>query len=39
MCSEKAYSSIPILNAVNLLFLNSEREVVDFAAEVRSYWI
>jgi len=34
MCSEKAYPSIPILNGINLFFLSSEREVVEFAREV-----
>ncbi|RPB23626.1 hypothetical protein L211DRAFT_786397 [Terfezia boudieri ATCC MYA-4762] len=33
MCSEKAYPSIPILNGINLFFLSSEREVVEFATE------
>ena len=30
-CSEKAYPSLPIPNAKNLLFLDSEGSVVDFA--------
>lgn len=30
-CSEKAYPSLPIPNAKNLLFLDSEGGVVDFA--------
>ncbi|KAL8735629.1 MAG: hypothetical protein Q9166_000798 [cf. Caloplaca sp. 2 TL-2023] len=30
-CSEKAYPSLPITNAKNLLFLESEGSVVDFA--------
>ncbi|KAL8944795.1 MAG: hypothetical protein Q9216_000217 [Gyalolechia sp. 2 TL-2023] len=30
-CSEKAYPSLPIANAKNLLFLDSEGSVVDFA--------
>ena len=30
-CSEKAYPSLPISNAKNLLFLDSEGAVVDFA--------
>ena len=32
-CSEKAYPSLPISNAKNLLFLNSEGAVVEFARE------
>ena len=32
-CSEKAYPSLPILNAKNLLFLESEGAVVTFAQE------
>ena len=32
-CSEKAYPSLPIANAKNLLFLESEGSVVDFAKE------
>ena len=32
-CSEKAYPSLPITNAKNLLFLDSEGSVVDFAKE------
>ena len=32
-CSEKAYPSLPIANAKNLLFLESEGSVVDFARE------
>ncbi|SLM37041.1 proteasome regulatory particle subunit [Lasallia pustulata] len=32
-CSEKAYPSLPIANAKNLLFLDSEGSVVDFAQE------
>jgi 26S proteasome regulatory subunit N12 len=34
-CSEKAYTSLPISNAKNLLFLDSEGAVVKFANEVR----
>ena len=30
-CSERAYPSLPISNAKNLLFLDSEGSVVDFA--------
>ena len=30
-CSEKAYPSLPIVNAKNLLFLESEGSVVEFA--------
>ena len=30
-CSEKAYPSLPIANAKNLLFLDSEGSVVNFA--------
>ncbi len=30
-CSEKAYLSLPISNAKNLLFLDSEGSVVEFA--------
>ncbi|KAL7270125.1 regulatory particle non-ATPase [Rhizina undulata] len=30
-CSEKAYSSLPISNAKNLLFLDSDKAVIDFA--------
>lgn len=30
-CSEKAYPSLPIASAKNLLFLQSEGSVVDFA--------
>lgn len=30
-CSEKAYQSLPISNAKNLLFLDSEGAVVEFA--------
>lgn len=30
-CSEKAYGSIPISNAKNLFFLDSEGAVMDFA--------
>ena len=30
-CSEKAYPSLPIASAKNLLFLDSEGSVVDFA--------
>lgn len=30
-CSEKAYPSLPIANAKNLLFLESEGAVLDFA--------
>ncbi|KAF8477193.1 SAC3/GANP/Nin1/mts3/eIF-3 p25 family-domain-containing protein [Kalaharituber pfeilii] len=33
MCSEKAYSSIPIVNGINLFFLDSERAVVEFARD------
>ena len=32
-CSEKAYPSLPIANAKNLLFLDSEGSVVEFAQE------
>jgi 26S proteasome regulatory subunit N12 len=32
-CSERAYPSLPISNAKNLLFLNSEGAVVEFAQE------
>jgi 26S proteasome regulatory subunit N12 len=32
-CSEKAYPSIPIANAKNLLFLDSEGSVVSFAKD------
>ena len=32
-CSEKAYPSLPIANAKNLLFLESEGSVVEFARE------
>jgi hypothetical protein len=32
-CSEKAYPSLPIANAKNLLFLESEGSVVQFAQE------
>ena len=32
-CSEKAYPSLPIASAKNLLFLPSEGSVVDFAHE------
>jgi hypothetical protein len=32
-CSEKAYPSLPIASAKNLLFLQSEGSVVDFAHE------
>ncbi|KAL9058730.1 MAG: hypothetical protein Q9162_001598 [Coniocarpon cinnabarinum] len=32
-CSEKAYSSIPVANAKNLLFLDSEGAVVEFGQE------
>ena len=32
-CSEKAYPSIPVINAKNLLFLDSEGSVVRFAQE------
>jgi len=34
-CSEKAYASLPVSNAKQLLFLESEGAVVDFAGEVR----
>ena len=37
-CSEKAYPSLPLSNAKNLLFLDSERAVVEFA-EVRGWAI
>lgn len=33
MCSEKAYPSIPVVNGINLFFLDSERAVVEFARE------
>lgn len=36
-CSEKAYPSLPISNAKNLLFLDSEGAVVEFAKERK--WI
>jgi 26S proteasome regulatory subunit N12 len=32
-CSEKAYASIPVSNAKNLFFLDSEGEVVQFARD------
>ena len=32
-CSEKAYSSIPVANAKNLLFLDSEGSVVEFGKQ------
>ena len=32
-CSEKAYPSLPIPNAKNLLFLDSEGSVISFAQE------
>ena len=32
-CSEKAYPSIPVANAKNLLFLDSEGSVVKFAQD------
>ena len=32
-CSEKAYPSLPIANAKNLLFLDSEGGVVEFARD------
>lgn len=32
-CSEKAYPSLPITNAKNLLFMDSEGSVVEFAKE------
>ena len=32
-CSEKAYASLPISNAKNLLFLDSEGAVVEFAQD------
>ncbi|KAK2808909.1 hypothetical protein FQN49_008665 [Arthroderma sp. PD_2] len=32
-CSEKAYPSLPVSNAKNLLFLDSEGAVVEFAKE------
>jgi 26S proteasome regulatory subunit N12 len=34
-CSEKAYASLPVSNAKQLLFLDSEGAVVQFAQEVR----
>ena len=34
MCSEKAYPSIPVVNGINLFFLSSDKEVVDFAKGV-----
>lgn len=36
-CSEKAYPSLPIANAKNLLFLESEGSVVEFAQ--RRGWV
>lgn len=33
-CSEKAYASLPISNAKNLLFLDSDRSVTEFAKKV-----
>jgi 26S proteasome regulatory subunit N12 len=36
-CSEKAYSSLPVSNAKQLLFLDSEGAVVQFAQEVRCH--
>jgi len=35
-CSEKAYASLPISNAKNLLFLDSDRSVTEFAKKVRN---
>lgn len=32
-CSEKAYPSLPIANAKNLLFLESEGSVIEFAQD------
>ena len=32
-CSEKAYPSLPISNAKNLLFLDSEGAVIEFAQQ------
>lgn len=32
-CSEKAYPSLPIFNAKNLLFLDSEGAVIEFAQQ------
>ena len=37
-CSEKAYPSLPIANAKNLLFLDSEGSVVEFARD-RPGWL
>lgn len=34
-CSEKAYASLPVSNAKNLLFLDSDGAVIQFAKEVR----
>lgn len=36
-CSEKAYASLPISNAKNLLFLDSDRSVTEFAKKVRNH--
>lgn len=33
-CSEKAYASLPVSNAKNLLFLDSDGAVIQFAKEV-----
>lgn len=33
VCSEKAYTSLPISNARNLLFLNSDQEIVEFVSQ------
>lgn len=33
LCSEKAYTSLPISNARNLLFLNSDQEIYDFVSQ------
>ncbi|MCJ1270088.1 regulatory particle non-ATPase [Lobaria immixta] len=38
-CSEKAYPSLPIANAKNLLFLDSEGSVVEFARERRGWLV
>lgn len=37
-CSEKAYASLPVSNAKNLLFLDSDGAVIQFAKEVRLYF-
>lgn len=34
-CWEKAYASLPISNAKNLIFLDSEGAVIQFAKDVR----